>query len=509
MSERNFVEDGQTATEQGSTARVHPEHGRQVGDPFGLDLQRIQFSPYFSRLSAVTQVVSPSISGAPVHNRLTHTLKVSAIARAVARHLNERSGRSGGPEVCNETVVECAAHAHDLGHPPFGHLGESVLNRVAREELGLTDGFEGNAQTYRILTALDVTEHVPTGLNLTAAVRVATAKYPWTPAVNSEQLGERGVPRGMRRTAERGLHVFKYSAYEIDGADLEQARNHLGIAPFRQSVEGAVMDIADDIAYSVHDVDDFYRAGILNHAPIAAEFDGWLESAAQWRRRGDDDVRAETERGAAIERLRRKMRRDDPWVADDDAFHNAVSTVHEELVDDLLGRPFDGSLSAERQLATFTDRWIRALQASAAPTSADDPRSGPVRLSTTAWHHVEVLKFVHKHFVLSRPDLAIHQRGLSRVLTRSVDALTAWLEDEHDRRRVPRRLRELIELAREGYERRGRDEQSARTAAERNRMARARGILDYVASLTDAQAITFSETISGRGERLWSLGQSL
>jgi dGTPase len=492
------------------TERIHLEQSRNVGDPFALDLQRIQFSPYFSRLSAVTQVVSPSISGAPVHNRLTHTLKVSAIARAVALHLNERSQRAGRGDLCDVTVAESAAHAHDLGHPPFGHLGESVLNRVAREELGLPDGFEGNAQTYRILTALDVTELIPSGLNLTAAVRAATAKYPWTATARVDDDGGTGLPRGMRRSADGTVNIHKYSAYDIDSRDLDQARSHLGLAPFRQSVEGAVMDIADDIAYSVHDVDDFYRAGILNQAPIAAEFGGWLDSPGEWRRRDEDALRHDSGHGAALERLRRKMRRDDSWIAEDDAFHDAVDTVQNELVDDLLARPFDGSLTAERQLATFTDRWIRTLQASAAPTSANEPRSGPIRLSTTAWHHVEVLKFVHKNFVLSRPDLAIHQRGLSRVLNRSVHALMAWLEDEHDRARAPRRLHELIDLAWQGYQRlQDAEGSSTSSGAERDRMAQARGVIDYVASLTDAQALAFSEAISGRGDRLWSLGQAL
>lgn len=491
------------------TGRIHPERSRQAGDPFALDLQRIQFSPYFSRLSAVTQVVSPTISGAPVHNRLTHSLKVSAIARAVALNLNDTARRAGRDDVCDVTVVESAAHAHDLGHPPFGHLGESVLNRVAREQLGLPDGFEGNAQTYRILTALDVTEDVPQGLNLTAAVRTATAKYPWTPAVTRAELAGRGLPRGLRAAPDGGLSVVKYSAYEIDGHDLEQARAHAGIAPFRQSVEGAVMDIADDIAYSVHDVDDFYRAGILNHAPIAAEFGGWLEGASRWREREAGELRANGTHGAALERLRRKMRRDDAWVADDDAFHDAVATVQDELVEELLARPFDGSLTAERQLATFTDRWIRTLQASVASTTADDPRSGPVRLTTTAWHLVAVLKFVHQHFVLSRPDLAINQRGLSRVLQRSVDALMAWLADDRDRDRAPRRLRELIDLARDGYDRVGGSEGGPGSSEERDRRAQARGVVDYVASLTDAQALAFSEAISGRADRLWSLGQGL
>lgn len=488
-------------------SRVHPDHDDARADPWSIDLERIQFSPYFSRLSAVTQVVSPSIGGAPVHNRLTHTLKVSAIARVVALQLNTRSRRAGEGDVCNATVVEAAAYAHDLGHPPFGHLGESTLDRLARTELGLADGFEGNAQTYRILTALDVVENAPRGLNLTAAVRSASAKYPWAPTVDAADIERIGPPRGIRRSSDGAYRVHKYSAYDLDLDDLVEARRGVDAEPLRQSIEGAVMDLADDIAYSVHDVDDFYRAGILDHAPIAAEFRGWLDDVLEWRSRDDAEVRAELAPGAGLERLRRKMRRDDPWIADDEAFLAAVSDVDAEMVTDLLARPFDGSLTAERRLAAFTDRWIRRFQESAQLRPLDTPRAGPVVLSPWAWHHVEVLKFVHKRFVLSRPDLAIQQRGMSRILARSVRALGEWLDDDLDRARTPRRLRELIALAHEQYARLPADRRPSDADAET--LARSRGIVDYVASLTDSQAFALSEAISGRADRLWALGQRL
>ncbi|WP_082561647.1 deoxyguanosinetriphosphate triphosphohydrolase family protein [Microbacterium sp. Root61] len=490
-------------------SRAHSEPEQDSAHPFTLDLERIQFSPYFSRLSAVTQVVSPSLPGAPVHNRLTHTLKVGAIARAVAIHLNEASLRTENRLSCDPQVVEAAALAHDLGHPPFGHLGESVLDRLAREELDLPDGFEGNAQTYRILTALDVTEHVPAGLNLTAAVRTATAKYPWAPSIDPTTLDRLGAPRGIRRTPDGGYTVFKYSAYETELADLESARSEMGVPTLQQSIEGAVMDIADDIAYSVHDIDDFYRAGILDHAPIAAEFRGWLEAVADWQGMDAASVTGTQEHGHAIERLRRKIARDDPWIADDEAFHDAVADVFRELVDELLARPFDGSLTAERRLAAFTDRWIRTLQVAVRPSPTAALRSGPVTLSVQAWHHVEVLKFVHRRFVLSRPDLAIHQRGLRRILSRSVRALIAWLEDAQDRDRVPLRLRELIDLALSDQRRWAAESGTALPPGRLDALARGRGVLDYVASLTDAQAFALSEAISGRADRLWSVGQRL
>src|SRR6185312_5427681 len=139
---------------------------------FRDDLERIRFSPYFSRLAAVTQVITQGAAGQLVHNRLTHTIKVTAVARAIAVSL--RTGRHadlldelGG---CDPVVVQAAASAHDLGHPPFGHLGERTLDRIARSRFGLVDGFEGNAQTFRILTRLDV-HGGDQGLDLTAAVR--------------------------------------------------------------------------------------------------------------------------------------------------------------------------------------------------------------------------------------------------------------------------------------------------------------------------------------------------
>ena len=147
--------------------------------PFRVDRDRIAASPFFARLAGVTQVVSPAGAGLLVHNRLTHSLQVAQVARAIAERVAEDplTTRLGG---CDPDVVEAAALAHDLGHPPFGHLGEQVLDRVAREKLGLVDGFEGNAQSFRIVTTIDLHGPSGAGLDLTAAVRAAILKYPWT-----------------------------------------------------------------------------------------------------------------------------------------------------------------------------------------------------------------------------------------------------------------------------------------------------------------------------------------
>lgn len=487
---------------------------------YRIDLERVRFSPYFSRLSAVTQVISQAGASALIHNRLTHSLKVTAVSRAIAVAVdNALVGTTPGlssPGGCDAVVVQAAASAHDLGHPPFGHLGENVLNTIARETLGLADGFEGNAQTYRILAALDVCDGASEGLNLTAAVRTAVSKYPWTPSLDG--IGEvfggaSALPRGIKRVDGR-LVARKYSAYFLEHDDLAEARGSApGLSPWEQSLECSVMDIADDIAYSVHDVDDFYRAGILSQVAVAREFRGWSENSASLRTMAAPglDV-AEFRPGAALEELRRRIHRDDPWIADDDAFADAVAVVSEDLVEGLLSTVFDGSIAAERVLSTFTSRWIAHFERSIVPAPADTPRTGAITLDTRAWHEVKVLKFVHKHFILNRPDIAMYQRGLSQVLVSLVSAFSDWLVDDHDAKRVPRRLVEMVELATRGYSRLAHERPALLEdtgAANIRRLGRGRGVIDYVASLSDGQAIAVAEALNGRTDRLWDIGQSL
>jgi dGTPase len=132
--------------------------------PFRVDRDRIVSSPFFARLGGVTQVISPGGAGLLVHNRLTHSLKVAQVGRAIAERLAPNKDvldKLGG---CDPDVVEAAALAHDLGHPPFGHLGERVLDQLARQRLRLRDGFEGNAQSYRIVTSTEIRGQSTIGL---------------------------------------------------------------------------------------------------------------------------------------------------------------------------------------------------------------------------------------------------------------------------------------------------------------------------------------------------------
>lgn len=490
---------------------------------FRDDLERIRFSPYFARLAAVTQVVNQGAAGQVVHNRLTHTVKVTAVARAIATALRERGDmalvdRLGG---CDPVVVQAAASAHDLGHPPFGHLGERILDRIARSRFGLIDGFEGNAQTFRILTTLDVHGEQEHGLDLTAAVRAAVLKYPWArigyPKNHPSFAAER--PKGAAPGPE-GAGSLKFSAYAVDVPELvEVKRAFPHISPWQQTVECSVMDLADDIAYSLHDLDDFHRAGVLQHASVAAEFRTWSRQRATLAAMATGELSENARRpGHSLELLRRRLHEKDAWIVDDDVFAAAVGRVGVELVDGLLAVPFDSSVAAERAVGLFTASWIRHLQDSVITTADPPVRAAHLMLTQQAWHEVAVLKFVHQRFVLDRPDLALLQRGQATLLAGLVGDLESWVTDPIDVGRAPRRLVDLVRLATDDYRELARTMpellirptgEAATSQDDLVRLGRGRGIIDYVASLTDDRAVATAAALSGHAGQMWAAGSAL
>lgn len=222
--------------------------------PFERDRDRLLYADEFERLRGVTQVVSPT-EGILCHDRHSHSLRVEQLAMRMAT--NERllaSRPAGAPtDLPHPQVVAAAALAHDIGHPPFGHVAEAELDTLLRSETFQDpDGYEGNAQSFRILTRLASHRAGGLGLRLTRRVLLATLKYPWL-------SGTMPAPYGPEKR--------KYGAYADDQAAFDFVTKHVGITDGsrrQRSIDAAVMDAADAITYSVHDLFDFYRAGLID-----------------------------------------------------------------------------------------------------------------------------------------------------------------------------------------------------------------------------------------------------
>ncbi len=196
--------------------------------------------PLFAGCKAKTQVFGAG-SGDYYRTRLTHSLEVSQIAREVARKLGKQYEFLAKKEhpglILDPAVVEIAALAHDLGHPPFGHKGEEILNTLLMEEHGLA--YEGNAQNFRILMYLEKRAGSGSGLDLTAATLLATNKYPYS-------LDEPGRLKGL---------------YASEWHEIKHLRDVWQMPEGCSTLEAQLMDLCDDIAYSTHDIEDGIRAG--------------------------------------------------------------------------------------------------------------------------------------------------------------------------------------------------------------------------------------------------------
>jgi dGTPase len=224
-----------------SRGRLHPEPVSPTRNAFRRDCDRIIHATAFRRLAYKTQVFVFH-EGDHFRTRLTHTLEVTQIARSLARALG-----------LDEDLAEALALAHDLGHPPFGHAGERALDRC----LAACGGFDHNAQTLRVVTALERRYPAFDGLNLSWETLEGLVKH------NGPLTHRDGSPIGHYR--ERGLpHAIRPYGRASDSGiqDLE-------LWSFA-SAEAQIAAIADDIAYDAHDIDDGLRAGLFALEELAS-----------------------------------------------------------------------------------------------------------------------------------------------------------------------------------------------------------------------------------------------
>ena len=284
-----------------------------VRTDFERDRARVLHSSALRRLGEKTQVLGPT-SDDFVRTRLTHSLEVAQVGRELGKELG-----------ANPDVVDAACLSHDLGHPPFGHNGERALNELAAE----IGGFEGNAQTLRIVARLEpkvIAEEGPAGLNLTRATLDAICKYPWA--------------KGEGPNREKSLR--KYSVYDDDRPTFEWMRQ--GVTPGARCLEAQIMDLSDDIAYSVHDVEDAVATGKMDLENLRsdAHTQGVIDSTMKWYGTSvsEDDLVQAFERLVSMPE----------WLSTFSGSYADLAAL-KDLTSELIGRFCNATVAATREIA--------------------------------------------------------------------------------------------------------------------------------------------------------------
>jgi dGTPase len=307
-------------------------------------------------------------------------MKVAQVGRRLAQALkaenNHRSRPARRVTELDEDAVEAACLAHDLGHPPFGHIAESELNRLASG----WGGFEGNAQSFRILTKLALRDLRRPGLNLTRTTLNGVLKYPW---LRNE--------RDARKQEKWGAYTSEEDAFDW----VREGEKTDSVA-----LEAQIMDWADDVTYAVHDLEDFYRVGLV---PL------------------DLLARDEQELG----RFRRSLFKDDEDKELNDRLRREGFTKNGviETTEFLFG--LDGFVAADRYRGTvldrvttrarssaLIDRYINAVTIRTRPTTDQSPIRIEERLRT----EVAILKELTWFYVIKRPSLETLHHGQGRVI---------------------------------------------------------------------------------------------
>lgn len=439
--------------------RLHKEPGQREGDdrtPFEEDRDIVLYSSAFKRLLSVTQVASAS-AGYLFHTRLTHSLQVAQVGRRLAEKLHKKQ-----PELANElggidpSIVETACLAHDIGHPPFGHLAEKILDKKATD----FGGFEGNAQSFRIVTHLGVRSLAYRGLNLTRGSLRGILKYPWIYSSRPNDL-----------THETGRKP-KWGAYDCDRDSFSEVwGNNTGDLINRKAPEAELMDWADDVTYSVHDVEDFFRAGLIPLHLLKAY-----------------DPSRGKEPTLSLRREQKERERFFGYVTQSEHKDKVLDTLSEveiaEIFDDLLiyanfafEQPYEGTREDHASLRTFTSRLISRFINKLELFAPSDGKDSTVSKDLQAQQEIAILKQLTWFYVIDAPALAMQHQAQKKIIERLCDVfLTAALEKKPGGV-LPIYYRELMP----GMS----DTEKSRTA------------IDLIASMTESQAAAVYQRIEG------------
>ena len=397
-------------------ARFLDEPAKRGGrTEFARDRARIIHSFALRRLAAKTQVAVPWATDFP-RTRLSHSLECAQVGRELGAALG-----------ADPDLMEGACLAHDIGHPPFGHNGEEALNLIAQS----CGGFEGNAQSLRLLIRLEAKTVLPDGksigLNLTRASLDAATKYPWTRAVNAKKFG----------VYEDDLEIFNWYRQGVDSG--------------KSSMEAQIMDWSDDIAYSVHDLEDSLVSGQIKLDQLSDDLPKLFIVAQQMYLA---DI-TESEMQSALNSLQKLS----CWPRYYDGTHRSLARL-KDLASQLIGRFAQAAEVATQE--KYGDCDLTRYNANLVV-----PRAQRVE--------VALLKSMAGHYVINATDSQIRYAEQQKILTQLVEAILASAPDT------------LESFFLQDWQRAQTDQ------------ARLRVVIDQVASLTDPGALTLHNRLVNRG----------
>jgi dGTPase len=408
---------------------------------FERDRARILYSQALRRLGDKTQVLGAG-SDDYVRTRLTHSLEVAQVGRQLALWLK-----------ADPSLVEAACLAHDIGHPPFGHNGEAVLNRAAKD----IGGFEGNAQTFRLLTYLEPKEFTdnkaPIGLNLTRSTLDACIKYPWD---RSTALARLGAPDNWEETVKFNVYSDNLSVFNWVRKDAP---------PLEKCVEAQIMDISDDISYCVHDFEDAVALGKFNPVDLKESFHqekiiAVLNSSNCISDAGvKENASAKENAGMRVEDI-------------ENAFKFFIDSSYFDL-------DFSGTLSDFASLKNLTSsligHFVKAVANNASSSLEELIRyNGELDPPADIHAQIQVLKAISVLFVMDSRDMAGVKESQEKIITILLDKLMQFSP-------APSPLLEPI--FRQMWEECSNDGQRLRVA------------IDQIASLTDTRAKQLANSI--------------
>ncbi|MAM54906.1 MAG: hypothetical protein CMH35_08700 [Microbacterium sp.] len=456
------------------------------------DRGRLGYSAYLRRLAGVTQVVSPELASAQMHSRSSHTHKVAMIAREIADHVTRSADENGAWRAViaaagglDIAACEAAGLAHDIGHPPFGHAGEDALDAYL-ELKDVEDGFEGNAQTFRTVTRLDRNKGTTVyGLNLTNVTLAAILKYPYA----------------KRKPYMDGKNR-KFGAYLDDADQLRYVRaavldlGEAGEDHGRQTLEASIMDLADDVAYAIHDLEDFLAAGLIDVGLVLDDINAALDDAGIVQdMREKADFRSANFRKTPgrfsqplvfVEASKRHRVGYSPHYNDRD-YAAALHDVGRFLTQ--LGDPDlqDYAQNLRLLLKDFITKFFDAIELNEDPPYADGPS---VYLTSEAWHQMQVLKSITRHYLVSRPRMGSMQRAQTRSIEILMEGLADWICTAPKEHSLPPTL--LSMLARNNVA-----VPITRQSTDSLEPGHFRALSDYVCTMSDSEALMRSQWLAG------------